>query len=165
MKTLREHLLEQSREAAPERELAAMRARVLASVESGGRPNSPTQPFALECFRVFWRELVWPCRGLWSGLAAAWVVVLALNHTNDPASAEPSLAASEIAALHGLWREQQHLLATLARASENTASREGRRASDASAPANPTSEQSVPLAKPLGWQRLPDASAGELLLS
>src|SRR5438128_12600352 len=33
----------------------------------------------------WWRELLWPCPQAWAGLAAAWVLILALNAaTRDP---------------------------------------------------------------------------------
>jgi hypothetical protein len=30
----------------------------------------------------WWRELLWPCPQAWAGLAAAWVIILAINSTS-----------------------------------------------------------------------------------
>ncbi len=165
MKTLREHLLERSREAAPERELAAMRERVRAGLEqtrarAGGGAAGP-----LDVLRGAWRELIWPCRGLWSGLAAAWVVVLVLNHASRPAGGEPSIPSSEIVALHGLWREQQDLLAALARSPGPASAQAGRGTADPSAPEHRRSEPGEAPSKPLGSWREPGEAAGEGILT
>jgi len=61
-----------------------------------------------------WQELIWPCRRLWLGMAAIWLVVLAVNMATNE---EPKIAASQmppptpemVAAL----REQKQLLVQL----------------------------------------------------
>ena len=35
---------------------------------------------------VLWRELIWPCRRIWAGLACAWALIVILN----VASSEPT---------------------------------------------------------------------------
>ena len=32
-------------------------------------------------FNLLWRELVWPCRRTWAGLAAVWLTILVFNHS------------------------------------------------------------------------------------
>ena len=168
MKTLREQLMQRSESQASEPALDAMRARVRAELRrdrdgvaaGGAGPSGP-----LEIFRVAWRELLWPCRGLWAGLAAAWVVVLALNHSGRPEGSQASLSATEIAALHGLWREQQSLLAALTRASAgaSNATTRGLPEPDSSELRRPESD--TPISKPLGWLRAPGGATGELILT
>ena len=81
MKTPREILLERHRNA--ESKLDAIRREVLAefvqtepTVER--RPTPPTFSFSLLAAKL-WRELVWPCRRIWAGMAATWMVILGLH--------------------------------------------------------------------------------------
>jgi hypothetical protein len=74
MKTPREILLAQHQAVAAK--LDAIRREV---VETTGQPSLLNWPILL------WRELVWPCRQVWSGLAVVWVVILAVNFSaHDP---------------------------------------------------------------------------------
>ena len=70
-------------------------------------PNPRTTPW--------WRELLWPCPQAWAGLAAAWVLILALNAaTREPvqvATAQSTPPAREV--LMAL-KERRRLLAELA---------------------------------------------------
>ena len=63
----------------------------------------------------WWRELLWPCPQAWAGLAAAWVLILALNAaTREPvqvATAQSTPPAREV--LMAL-KERRRLLAELA---------------------------------------------------
>jgi hypothetical protein len=63
----------------------------------------------------WWRELFWPCPQAWAGLAAAWVLILALNAaTREPvqvATAQSTPPAREV--LMAL-KERRRLLAELA---------------------------------------------------
>ncbi len=116
MKTLRELLLERHQSAQPK--LDAIRAKLLAAAQeesarspeaSAGRPNHPLARFAL----LLWQELVFPCRRVWSGVAAAWVFIVALNlFTSEPAQvaqAHPIYSAAEVVAQYQaqqrLWDE------------------------------------------------------------
>ena len=62
----------------------------------------------LEC----WRQLIWPSRRIWTGLAAVWVFILAANiamRDSQPAMAKTAPTAEVIMA----WRQQERLLAEL----------------------------------------------------
>src|SRR3989442_4505463 len=63
----------------------------------------------------WWRKLLWPCPQAWAGLAAAWVLILALNAaTREPvqvATAQSTPPAREV--LMAL-KERRRLLAELA---------------------------------------------------
>ncbi len=67
-------------------------------------------------WRVWLERLSWPAPCAWAGLAAAWMVILALNvATHEPAA--PAQYASQgqptSPAARELLREQQHLFAEL----------------------------------------------------
>jgi hypothetical protein len=74
MKTPREVLLSRHRDIEPK--LERMWTRITA------RPA--VAPYQL--FVTFWRELIWPCRRIWAGLACTWVLIIAAHL----ASSQPS---------------------------------------------------------------------------
>ncbi len=76
MKTLREILLARHQAAAPKLD------EIRRAIVAGLRPSPPREsgiPFAL----ILWRELIWPCRRTWAGLAAAWLAILVFNHSQS----------------------------------------------------------------------------------
>jgi hypothetical protein len=82
MKTPREILLNRHRSAEPK--LDAVREAALANSFPGTEQNAiqPAEiraPFAIRVAQVLWRELFLPCRGIWAGLAAVWMLILVLN--------------------------------------------------------------------------------------
>jgi anti-sigma factor RsiW len=63
-------------------------------------------------FRNVWRELIWPCRRAWVGLAAVWLALLAANaRMSDPQLA--GARSSSAAAMVQSWEEQTRVLAEL----------------------------------------------------
>lgn len=62
---------------------------------------------------LLWRELIWPCRFIWTGLAAIWILIFAANFSikdhSQPAMAKSSPSPEVIVA----FRQQQELLAEL----------------------------------------------------
>lgn len=82
MKTPREILLNRHRPA--ETKLDAVRKSALdAAFPSAARNVETRAPFPRRLVWVLWRELIFPCRRVWAGLAAAWVVLLVLNLPHD----------------------------------------------------------------------------------
>jgi hypothetical protein len=79
MKTPREILLEQHRSAAPK--LDAIRREVLAEKVTPARAGGSGALAAvwLNWPVVLWRELIWPCRRIWTGLAAVWVLLFIVD--------------------------------------------------------------------------------------
>jgi len=61
-----------------------------------------------------WQELIWPCRRIWLGMAAVWLIVLACNMSMDDT---PKVAASQMPAptpeMVAALREQKQLLVQL----------------------------------------------------
>jgi hypothetical protein len=74
MKTPREVLLSRHRNVEPK----------LERMWSGIAARPAVAPYQIPA--VLWRELIWPSRRIWAGLACAWVVIIALNL----ASSEPA---------------------------------------------------------------------------
>jgi|SRR5437867_10738073 len=61
-----------------------------------------------------WRELLWPCPQAWAGLAAAWVLILALNAaTRDPVQVAKTAKGAPAPELLIALREHRRLLAEL----------------------------------------------------
>lgn len=86
MKTLREILLEQHQAAMPK--LDAIRRAALAEL-TPQPAREPQMPFILK----LWRELIWPCRRTWAGLATAWLGILLFNSAQSERS-QTTLAKS-----------------------------------------------------------------------
>jgi hypothetical protein len=103
MKTPREILLEQHRSAAPK--LDAIRNEVL-NAERRGAEAHPN--WLVLC----WRELIWPSRRIWTGLAAVWVLILAANISlseQSPAIVKSGPSSEMMMSL----KDQQKILAEL----------------------------------------------------
>ncbi|HUB87699.1 MAG TPA: hypothetical protein VMB22_07375 [Verrucomicrobiae bacterium] len=78
MKTPREILLERHQAAAPK--LDAIRQSAVAAVCDRRISNERrSQTTATMILKTFWLELVWPCRRIWAGLAAVWVLIFVFN--------------------------------------------------------------------------------------
>jgi len=64
------------------------------------------------CWRIVWRELIWPSRYAWSGMAALWVAMLVVNGqlSDHRASGAGDRAASSQEMIQA-WEEQNRVLA------------------------------------------------------
>ncbi|MBW8864330.1 MAG: hypothetical protein JF609_05285 [Verrucomicrobia bacterium] len=108
MKTPREILLAHHRPAGPK--LDAIRQSVVATSRQSAAITNPQEqpsPATATLFQTLWRELILPSRRLWSGLAAVWLVLVAINvslHDSAPASKMTSAPVMMSA------REQQRLM-------------------------------------------------------
>lgn len=112
MKTPREILL--ARQRAIEPKLDAIRHAVVGKLTNEAAKqrnllNSLASLF-LGGAKNLWRELVWPCRRTWAGLAAVWILILAVNFSmrdhSQPGFAKASPSPQLILAL----RQQEQLL-------------------------------------------------------
>lgn len=109
MKTPREILLEHHRTAKPK--LDAIRNSITAELNNK-ETREQSFPFffvssLLGCSNKLWLELVLPCRRVWSGLAAVWILIIAVNLAeHEPAPAGKISAAPAMMSLG----EQQRLL-------------------------------------------------------
>ena len=82
MKTPREILLH--RHQAADAKLNQIRREVIAQMAKPSGTQVESLP--LRALLTLWRELIWPCRRTWAGLAAVWLVLLTLQlASRDPA--------------------------------------------------------------------------------
>jgi hypothetical protein len=124
MKTPREILLERHQTAAPK--LDAIRREVLSAefVREGRRVAVPK-------FRVadtatlpllIWRELISPCRRIWTGLATIWILIFVVNFSQrDPSELMAKKLPPPSLEMILAFRQQQQLLAELVGPNETRA--------------------------------------------
>lgn len=107
MKTPREILLGRHQAAAPK--LDKLRQETLNTEFNHGNSRIAL----LNWPALLWRELIWPCRRFWTGLAAVWVLIVAANismRDNSQTVVAKSTSPQEIIMA---WRQQQSLLTEL----------------------------------------------------
>jgi hypothetical protein len=78
------------------------------------RPVAPRKasPLVFVLLKL-WQELIWPCRRVWAGLAALWLLMLGVNVSlRDPGQITRTSAASP-AVMMTTWQQQERLLAEL----------------------------------------------------
>jgi len=73
MKTPRDILFARHQNAAPK--LDAIRREVL----SAEFQNENQIPFLVNLPLALWRELFWPCRRIWAGMAVVWILIFIVN--------------------------------------------------------------------------------------
>ncbi len=115
MKTPREILLERHRNA--ETKLDAIRKEALAEFAATPATES-AERFSISCAaRGLWSELIQPYRRIWAGLAAVWVVILALNLAAGGGDSGPKMAQTKMTPptpeVAEALREQKQLMAEL----------------------------------------------------
>jgi hypothetical protein len=111
MKTPLEILLARHQPATPK--LDALRRSVVAELNNQATkeqslPASLVASF-LGCSNKLWLELVFPCRRIWTGLAAVWVLLFIVNFSQRD-SAHLVLAKPATAGMMMSYRDQQKLL-------------------------------------------------------
>lgn len=82
------------------------------AVQAASGPGLVRRPTPAMAFRDWWHDVIWPCRRIWTGMAAVWVVILAANvslHEQSPAIAKSGPSTEMIMAL----KDQQRILAEL----------------------------------------------------
>lgn len=92
---------------------AEWRASILRTVRTA---NLDQKPVRLECHppRSWRRELFWPCREAWAGLAAIWICILGLNAaTHSESGSRKSSKAERQATLIALAERRRELAALL----------------------------------------------------
>ena len=73
-----------------------------------------TDRLPLRALFTLWRELIWPCRRTWAGLAAVWLVLLTLQlASRDPAEVAARSTPPPSPEVLMVLRQQQLLLAEL----------------------------------------------------
>src|SRR5271170_2934816 len=108
MKTPRDILFARHQSAAPK--LDAIRHEVL----SAEFQNKDQIPFLVNLPLAFWRELFWPSRRIWAGLAAIWILICVVNFSqrdkSEMMAGKIPLPSPEIILT---FQQQERLLAEL----------------------------------------------------
>jgi hypothetical protein len=115
MKTPRDILLARHQTAAPK--LDAIRRTVVTGLDHQVT-KSPSEPnflvsWCLRGFNKFWQELIFPCRRIWTGLAAVWILLCVVNFSQRGNSQTLPAKSSPPMALATTFRDQQKLLSEL----------------------------------------------------
>lgn len=77
-------------------------------------PNPQRLKLGTGFWRIVWRELIWPSRYAWSGMAALWVAMLAINgQLSDHRTNEAGVRAASSQEIMQAWTEQNSVLALL----------------------------------------------------
>jgi hypothetical protein len=113
MKTPREILL--ARHGAIEPKLDAVRHAVVAAIRHPEPANArthgqPADSLAGTLFRTLWHELILPCRQVWKGLAAVWLILFILNVAQRHGSGTGELASGPSAPMVLAYYQQEKML-------------------------------------------------------
>jgi hypothetical protein len=93
---------------------AAMQRRWARAVQDAGVPSPAHQSPLKNAWRIAWRELLWPNRYAWTGMAALWVAMLAINaQFAGQRTSGTSARASSPQEMIQAWQEQNRVLAEL----------------------------------------------------
>ena len=95
MKTPREILFDRHRYVEPKLDRIWTRIAARPAVAPYQQPIEMESPVGLDrrasrVVFVFWRELIWPCRRVWAGLACVWAFIIVLNVANREAGPQPT---------------------------------------------------------------------------
>ncbi|HXR07932.1 MAG TPA: hypothetical protein VN765_11420 [Candidatus Acidoferrum sp.] len=91
----------------------ALRRRWAGAVPAAAAPAG-RKPLLKSVPRNVWRELIWPCRRAWVGLAALWLVLATVNlRLSDHSMPFAGARSSSASALMQSWEEQTRILAEL----------------------------------------------------
>jgi len=65
---------------------------------------------AATVFQMFWRELIFPCRRIWAGLAAVWILLFIINFSQRDGSQAVIAKSAPTVEMVATFRDQQKLL-------------------------------------------------------
>jgi len=112
MKTLRDILL--ARHQAAMSKLDAIRREAVAGLNHQDiKAQSGTANFASWCLgglNKIWEELILPCRRIWTGLAAVWILIWAVNFSQRDGSQMVIAKSTPTVEMMTTFRDQQKLL-------------------------------------------------------
>jgi len=110
MKTPRDILFQ--RHAGADAKLNQIRRDVVVQIQPA--PTARCQPLPLRALVTLWRELVWPSRRVWGGIAAAWILMLAVNEAiHDGGPSRQAQASPPTTELLQAAQAQRRMLAEL----------------------------------------------------
>ena len=112
MKTPRDILFARHQAAAPK--LDAIRCEVMAGLNNKDAKTrsflTSFAPLRLCCLDKIWLELVWPCRRVWTGLAAVWVLIFIVNFSQRDGTQTMIAKSAPTAEIMTTFRDQQKML-------------------------------------------------------
>ena len=117
MKTPREILLNRHRSAAPK--LDAIRREVMKVAADVNRRKQPVRELTFaaalaNAIRLSFLELIWPCRRIWTGLAAVWILIFIFNFSQrDPSELMARKTPPPSPEMILTFRQQEKLLTEL----------------------------------------------------
>ncbi|HUD83202.1 MAG TPA: zf-HC2 domain-containing protein [Candidatus Saccharimonadales bacterium] len=93
----------------------AARLRWARGVEGSGATSVVRQPLVQRVWQIIWRELIWPSRYAWGGMAALWAAMLVINgQMSEHRVNDLGGRASSSQEMMEAWEEQNRVLAELA---------------------------------------------------
>ncbi len=109
MKTPREILLARHQATAPK--LDAIRQSTVAAVcDRRNFAERRSQTAATTIFQTIWLELILPCRRIWTGLAAVWILIFIVNISQHDGTQTIIAKSSPSPEIMMTFRDQQKLL-------------------------------------------------------
>jgi len=112
MKTSREILFARHQSNAPK--LDAIRREVVAGLNhQDTKAQSGAVNLVSWCLggsNKLWLELIWPCRRIWSGLAAVWILIFIINFAQRDGSQDANAKSAPTAGVMMAFGEQEKLL-------------------------------------------------------
>jgi hypothetical protein len=113
MKTPRDILFARHQDAVPK--LDAIRQSTVAAVcdrrtSADYAQERRSQTAATAVLRTLWRELIFPCRRIWAGLAAIWILIFIVNFPQRDSSQTMITKSSPSPEIMMTFRDQQKLL-------------------------------------------------------
>ena len=84
------------------------------AVQAAANTKSSRRPEPQNVFFNCWLELIWPCRRIWTGLAAVWIALFIFNFSQrDPSELMARKSPPVSPEMILVFRQQQQLLAEL----------------------------------------------------
>ena len=116
MKTPREILFARHQAAAPKLDVIR---REVVNVAADVNRRKPVREFTFaatvaKAIAIPFQELIWPCRRIWAGLAAVWILIFAINFSQrDPAEMLARKSPPPSPEMILAFRQQEKLLSEL----------------------------------------------------
>ena len=112
MKTPRDILFVRHQAAVPK--LDSIRCEVVTELNNQAtkqpRKRANFVSWLLCCSDKFWLELIWPCRRIWTGLAAVWILIFIINFSQHEDLQAVMVKSSPSPDMMMTFRDQQKLL-------------------------------------------------------
>jgi len=84
------------------------------AVQQTRQTSTPHQPLLKNIGQIVWRELIWPSRHAWTGMAALWALILVVNaRISDSWTFGVNIQAASKPDLMEAWQERNRVMAEL----------------------------------------------------